>query len=697
MATASQASPSSFQTGSFWDRFSFPRPLAWGYFGLLLFMMGDGVESGYLAHFLHGEGISQGKIALMFTVYGALATVGARYSGTLSDIWGPRLVMWIGLITWAVFQVIFLGFSLPTGNFPTMLLSYGLRGIGYPLFAYGFLVLITTATPTSRLGSAVGWFWFAFSAGLPTLGSLFASLVIPYVGQYLTFWLSLGMVIAGGVAALSGLPRRAGPAPGEMGKTRGSFFNGFTIAWEKPKTAIGCLVRMINTAPQFGFLVFLPTFFTTVVGLSLTQWLQLLSYMFLSNILANLLSGIVGDKLGWRHTVAFVGGLGCTVTTLLLYYVPVAHRGNFGFSLLVAVLYGATLAGYVPLSAIMPLLAPENKGAAISMLNLGAGASTMLGPAIVAVFIGPIGVEGVMWVFAGLYALSAILTLFLTLPEEVEQGSLGWSGIGEAAFGASAFGESTCLLAHPPAMAALAGQNDIDLVLFDLGGTIYDDSTYTRALLRAVREIDPNVQEEEFWEVYDAERMRASGSLRTAIANHFVPNQDRARLTKLARAYWEYPASALYPDVKPVLKALAAQFKLGLVANSGEAALRALRRDGLHDLFEVIVLADLVGIEKPNDKIFQYALDKANVPASRAVHVGNRLDSDVRPAKGLGLRTIWILRGDAPPAPTLEQLAEPDAIVISLIGVPAALARLMSVSALPGSSLLSSKTISGDE
>ena len=124
---------------------------------------------------------------------------------------------------------------------------------------------------------------------------------------------------------------------------------------------------------------------------------------------------------------------------------------------------------------------------------------------------------------------------------------------------------------------------------------------------------------------------------------------------------------------------MALKFKLGLVANSGEAALRALRRDGLDDLFDVIALADVVGIEKPNEKIFQYALGKAGVPASRAVHVGNRLDSDIRPAKRLGLRTVWILRGDAPPAPTLEQLAEPDAVVISLIGVPTALSRLMNV------------------
>jgi len=652
---------------------SIPRELASGYVGLLLFMMGDGVESGYLAHFLHGEGISQGKIALMFTVYGAFAAIGARYSGALSDLWGSRLVMWIGLLAWTLFQVIFLGFSLPTGNFPAMLASYGLRGIGYPLFAYGFLVLITTATPPKRLGSAVGWFWFAFSAGLPTLGALLASLLIPHVGQYVTFWCSLAMVIAGGVVALAGLPRRIRlSAPGEPeNKTRDSIFSSFTIAWEKPKTAIGCVVRMINTAPQFGFLVFLPTFFTTGVGLFLNQWLQLLSYMFLSNMIANLLSGIVGDKLGWRHTVAYVGGMGCTITTLLLYYVPVAHRGNFGLAVVVAVLYGATLAGYVPLTAIMPLLAPENKGAAISMLNLGAGASALLGPAIVAVSIGPLGVEGVMWIFAGLYGLSALLALFLTLPEEVERGTLGWSGIGEAAFGGSAG-----LLAHPPAMAALAGQHDIDLVLFDLGGTIYDDSTYTRALLRAVHEIDPKVQEHEFWAVYDAERMRASGSLRTAIANHFVPNRDRERLTTLARRYWEYPTSALYPDVKPALEALANHFKLGLVANSGEVALKALRRDGLENLFTVIALADFVGVEKPDERIFNYALKTAGVSPSRAVHVGNRLESDIRPAQRLGMRTVWLLRGDAPPAPTLDQLVEPDAVIISLLGLPMALSRL---------------------
>jgi len=138
----------------------------------------------------------------------------------------------------------------------------------------------------------------------------------------------------------------------------------------------------------------------------------------LSNIIWNLLFGFLGDKLGWRQTVAFCGGLGSAVTTLLLYYVPHTLGPNYPLAVLAAILYGATLAGYVPLSALMPSLAPRNKGAAMSLLNLGAGASNWVGPAIVWLFWERLGVGAVMWIYAGMYVLSAVLTMFLTLPAE---------------------------------------------------------------------------------------------------------------------------------------------------------------------------------------------------------------------------------------------------------------------------------------
>ncbi len=402
------------------DRLGIFPPLVWGYLGLLIFMIGDGVESGYLSPFLIGKGLSQGEVAAVFTVYGVTAAVAAWFSGALSDLWGPRRVMCVGLGIWIVFEVVFLSVLASHAGYLTVLGCYALRGFGYPLFAYGFLVWITAATPAYRLGTAVGWFWFAFTGGLPTLGSLLASFSVPLIGAYPTLWVSLGLVIAGGLIALLGTheptgKRRLAPEGENPLKT---VLSSVTIAWREPKTAIGCIVRIINTAPQFGFLVFLPLYFTTAIGFSLTAWLRLLSSIFLSNIVWNLLFGIIGDKFGWRRTVALCGGVGSAITTLMLYYVPHIFGANYALCIVAGVLYGATLAGYVPLSALMPSLVPHHRGAAMSMLNLGAGASTWVGPAIVGICLAPLGVGGVMWIFAVLYLISAGLTLFLKLPDE---------------------------------------------------------------------------------------------------------------------------------------------------------------------------------------------------------------------------------------------------------------------------------------
>ncbi|MET9429022.1 MFS transporter [Streptomyces sp. NPDC003036] len=416
-------------SGHWLDRIGIPRPLAWGFLGVLIFMIGDGVESGYLSPYLLDEGMSKERVALLFTVYGVTASVAAWFSGALSDLWGPRRVMMLGLAVWAVFQVVFLAFALPTGDFGLLLAGYGLRGFGYPLFAYGFLVWVTAVTPQRRLGSAVGWFWFAFTGGLPTLGSLVASFAVPAIGAYGTLWFSLGLVLVGGLIALLLVreptgARRLAPA-GE--RPVATLLGSLAIVWRNPRIGTGAVVRAINTAPQFGFLVFLPVFFTDTLGFSLSEWLQLLSVMFATNIFFNLIFGVVGDRIGWQRTVAWCGGVGCAVTTLLLYYGTVSAGDNYAVAMVLVGLFGATLAGYVPLSALMPSLDPAHKGQAMSALNLGAGASTFLGPALVGLFLGPLGVQGVMWIFALMYLASAVMTLFLKLPRAVSPAAAGYS------------------------------------------------------------------------------------------------------------------------------------------------------------------------------------------------------------------------------------------------------------------------------
>ncbi|GAA0535282.1 putative hydrolase of the HAD superfamily [Saccharopolyspora erythraea NRRL 2338] len=239
--------------------------------------------------------------------------------------------------------------------------------------------------------------------------------------------------------------------------------------------------------------------------------------------------------------------------------------------------------------------------------------------------------------------------------------------------------------ASPQVNAGIAGQDagrgaPIELVLLDVGGPIYDDATYRDALWRATRELvaerGGEVTEDEFQRVYDERRQAQSGSLRTAVAERFLEPGDRQRLSDLADAYWVYPPSALHPDVLPVLRELSGRYALAVVANQRAVVVDALRRDGVAGFIDHWAISEVVGAAKPDPAIFRHALDAAGVDASRAVHVGNRLDTDVRGARRLGLRTVWVVRGEAPPEPTPEQLAEPDVSMFTMADLPAALERL---------------------
>lgn len=51
------------------------------------------------------------------------------------------------------------------------------------------------------------------------------------------------------------------------------------------------------------------------------------------------------------------------------------------------------------------------------------------------------------------------------------------------------------------------------------------------------------------------------------------------------------------------------------------------------------------GISKPNPRIFEIALGRADCKAEHAVMIGDRIDNDVVPAKKMGMKTVWIRQG----------------------------------------------------
>jgi putative hydrolase of the HAD superfamily len=212
----------------------------------------------------------------------------------------------------------------------------------------------------------------------------------------------------------------------------------------------------------------------------------------------------------------------------------------------------------------------------------------------------------------------------------------------------------------------------VKAVFCDVGGPIYDDENYVAAVLTALDDLRADagagpVERARFRQIYDATRAAQSGSLRTALATEF--GVDRAALHERTREHWIHPAGTMYADVLPFLRSLHGQVALGVLANQEEGVIRALERDGAAPFIDIWGVSAVVGYEKPSPEFFRWALDRAGVEPGDAVHIGNRLDTDVRPAKALGLRTVWVLRGEAPDHPTQEQLAEPDIAVHTLDGL----------------------------
>lgn len=390
--------------------------LVWGLIGVLLFIVGDGVEQAWISPYLIERGLSMPQSATLIAIYGIAVAIGAWLSGVMAEALGPRKTMLIGAMFWLVGQVLFLLVALPTMNFAIIVPTYCIRGLGYPLFCYSFLVWVTYRNPAKTLATAVGWFYLAFTGGLYIVANFYASLMIPVLGHVGVLWSAIVWALAGTAIVLmcvKGTVRERTT----VGEQLAILLSGISIIKENPRVGVGGLVRLINTTSQFALPVFFPIYLS-LHGFTTEQWLKVWALTFTVNIAFNLIWGVVGDRIGWGRTVQIFGGFGCACTMIFMAYAPIWFSGNYMAMLLMGCLYGALIAGFCPLTALVPSLEPERKGAAMSVLNLGAGLSSFVGPLLVALLFTTVGAKGVLFVFAGLYIVSIFLTSFVARDEK---------------------------------------------------------------------------------------------------------------------------------------------------------------------------------------------------------------------------------------------------------------------------------------
>jgi HAD superfamily hydrolase (TIGR01549 family) len=219
----------------------------------------------------------------------------------------------------------------------------------------------------------------------------------------------------------------------------------------------------------------------------------------------------------------------------------------------------------------------------------------------------------------------------------------------------------------------------LDVVFLDVGGPIYGDRPYYEGLLGAILEARPEADRDVFWAEFEACRRDQRGPFTTRLIRRLLPSAEPEEVDRVkdrGRELWTYPPESLQPDVRPALESLRGRYRLGILANQERWVRDCLRRDELDGFFELWSVSAEVGAEKPDPAIFEHALRQAATPPERCAMVGDRLDNDIVAARRHGLRGVWLLRGEAPPEPTEDQLAGADAAIPSLAELPSALEAL---------------------
>lgn len=82
-----------------------------------------------------------------------------------------------------------------------------------------------------------------------------------------------------------------------------------------------------------------------------------------------------------------------------------------------------------------------------------------------------------------------------------------------------------------------------------------------------------------------------------------------------------------------------------LVSNFYGNIATVLREYGLDGIFETIVESAVVGVRKPDPRIFTLGVETLGMQPAEVVVVGDSIDKDIIPARAAGCQTVWI-RGE---------------------------------------------------
>ena len=205
----------------------------------------------------------------------------------------------------------------------------------------------------------------------------------------------------------------------------------------------------------------------------------------------------------------------------------------------------------------------------------------------------------------------------------------------------------------------------VKAIIFDFIGTLTNVKNYSleaskTKLYMAIVEAGFNVSAESFLESYSQshekyrliryqELVEVTNAIWISEALNnlgFKTNPEDTRIKTAVNVFFEdyLDSLELRPYVKKLLDKASMEYKLGLISNFTYAPViyAGIRKLGINQFFNAVLVSEEVGWRKPNTKIFEEALRRLEATAKETVYVGDSPLEDIKGAKAVGMKTVFI-------------------------------------------------------
>lgn len=84
------------------------------------------------------------------------------------------------------------------------------------------------------------------------------------------------------------------------------------------------------------------------------------------------------------------------------------------------------------------------------------------------------------------------------------------------------------------------------------------------------------------------------------------------------------------------------KYELHIITNGfEEVQTLKMERSGIIDYFQMVITSESVGVKKPNPRVFEYALKKANAVSEESIMIGDNLEADIIGALDCNIKAIY--------------------------------------------------------